>query len=460
MKPGQQILLLRPDDLKSGPSEKWIKQFAGNLKLVSSRYASGMRDVSVLTPKSKDAGKLPENGGLTLIILHHSWLSDNAFMKQVEDTAAGSGDGNREVILVNTSSGIRDSLKGIRGKSRSFDFIRPATEEGEAELIDEGQPLYWSKLLDLVLDYIRSGRGGAGSIYLAQAETDMFSYRDVIRRELMEHGYSVVPDTDLLASPADLKSSIQKEAGASRLAVHLLGDRYGDEVSGESCSITELQVRYIGEYLESVEKDEKLSALTGLSRLVWIDPDFKPSDNRQADFVNGLQRNIEKLHRTEIVQTPLELFKTLIIKRLKKDDDLAAIPRDKGRAGQKQVYIIYQKPDEQKAGELAGRLSGKGISVARLDFAHKDLLKEHKRNLRDCDASVVFYENKNRAWLRSKVMDLLKAPGYGRTKPLELRLLLSTGSDTLEDFGIPGGIILERETDPGKASVRLLEHLK
>ena len=57
-------------------------------------------------------------------------------------------------------------------------------------------------------------------------------------------------------------------------------------------------------------------------------------------------------------------------------------------------------------------------------------------------------------------MDLLKAPGFGRTKPLELRQLLAIGKDTLEDFRIPIEIHLERATDPGKAISALLKNLK
>ena len=42
----------------------------------------------------------------------------------------------------------------------------------------------------------------------------------------------------------------------------------------------------------------------------------------------------------------------------------------------------------------------------------------HRRNLQICDAALIFYGGANRSWVDMKLMDLMQAPGYGRTKPM------------------------------------------
>ena len=462
MKPGNRIVLLRPDHLQSGPSNEWILQFVNNLERVSDRYNASVDDIRVLTPKDKDARQLLRTCDVMLVILHQSFFSDSAYSKFIENEITEIGEAESKLILISTSPGNQEALNGKLKKFRSFSFYGSRAHEGASDFIHETEPAYWSILLDLVLDLGQTRDSGASIIYLAQTEIDINSSRDIIRRELVEHGYRVVPDIDLISHQKDMKSFIQINVDQSRLAIHLLGNHYGDIVKDESRSISELQVRYIGEYLETVEKDKTLSSQSRINRLIWIDPEFNPSDKRQGDFVEDLKRNIEKLYRTEIIQNPLELFKSLVIKRLKEEDHLAAGNGEDGQAGRKQVYIIHHNSDEQDAGKLASRISAEGISISMLDYSgsNKNLLQEHKRNLRICDASVIYYGVRNRPWLQSKIMDLLKAPGYGRTKPLELRQLLATGEDTLDDISIPREIILERATDPGKALLSLIKHLK
>ncbi|MCK4745508.1 MAG: hypothetical protein KAT15_00655, partial [Bacteroidales bacterium] len=80
--------------------------------------------------------------------------------------------------------------------------------------------------------------------------------------------------------------------------------------------------------------------------------------------------------------------------------------------------------------------------------------------LQACDSAVVYYGNPNRPWLRSKVMDLLKAPGLGRVHSLEARQILAGKKDELEDYSLPGEINITREPDMSKAVSQLLKTLK
>jgi hypothetical protein len=460
MKPGNQIILLRTDDPKSGPTKEWAQQFASNLKLVSGRYNAAVSEVKIISPKDKDAGQMLKVCSTVIVILHESWMDDGAYTKLIDKEIMGGGEVDKQVVLVNTSPGRRDALNGKLEKLPSFIFFDSQSQD--SGLIDETASSYWSKLLDIVLDLGRSEPSNSGIIYLAQTEADINPSRDIIRRELVEHGYRIVPDIDLASQQKDIKSLIQKDFDQSRLAIHILGNNYGAPHGDTSASISELQVRYIGEYLDAIEKDETLSASSAVSRLIWVDPEFNPVDKQQSDFVDELKRNIEKLHRTEIIQNPLELFKTLIIKKLHGEDDVSTQEDENIKGGRMEVYIIHQKSDEKGAGKLRQNISDKGIDVTMLDLSgvHEGLLRDHKKNLRSCDATIIYYDKRNRPWLKAKVMDLLKAPGYGRATPLKLKQLLTTGEDKLDDFVFPAEIKIEKETEQEKALSTLLKQLK
>lgn len=459
MKPGNQIILLRPDDIKSGPTKEWVQQFADNLTLIFGRYQSGGAEVQQITPKEKDSKQLLKPGSVITVLFNQAWLGDANYTKLIEQAISEVGDGEGKIVVISTSSGRRQALGGKLEKLASFVFYDHHSVEAGSDLMDETMPVYWSKLLDLVLDLGQTGPPESGIIYLAETEVDISDNRDVLRRELNEQGYRIVPDTDLAGRKKELKSYIQKNVDQSRLAIHLLGNHYGEEVENESVSISELQVRYISEYLEAIEKDETLSSRSRLSRLIWVDPDFNPQDKKQADFVEELKRNIEKLHRTEIVQNPLELFKTLVINKIKGEDSI--VTADESSNG-KLVYIIHQKSDEQGAGKLARSISAEGVPVGMLDYngTRENMLKDHKNFLKNCDAVILYYETLNRPWIRAKIMDLQKAPGYGRTKNLVGKQLLATGKDKLDDFSIPGDISVEKDPEPVKALSTLIKLLK
>ena len=42
----------------------------------------------------------------------------------------------------------------------------------------------------------------------------------------------------------------------------------------------------------------------------------------------------------------------------------------------------------------------------------------HRDNLVNCDAALIYYGQASQLWLRLKMSDLLKAPGWGRTRPM------------------------------------------
>ena len=459
-----QTILIRPDDknLHTGPPGEWISQFASNLGMVSGRYAGGKSEITLIRPGEKESKPVFGDNSVLVVILHHSWLSDKGYSGFLEKTVSGAREKDSRVIFAKTSGYTGGTVVEKLGIGHAFDFYNSRMEEGGGGLLKEGQPAYWSKMLDMVLDIVQSRMEDAPSIYLSQTVEDMASSRDIIRRELIEHGFRVVPDVDLTSYKKDLKSYVQMNADQSRMVVDLIGNNYGEEEGEENLSISELQISYVSEYLEAIEKDDTLSKQSHISRLIWIDPGFNPTDSRQAEFVVELKRKIEKLFRTEIIQNPLELFKTLIVKRLKDETSVDAVEDPDDLVGKKGIYILHHNSDDKGAAELGSRLSEGGMKVSMLSYNQKqeNLLQEHKKNLKYCEAAVIYFNLANRPWLQSRIMDLLKAPGLGRARPMELRHVLVAGDDGLDDFRIPPDFQLTREKDTGRAVTNLLKQLK
>jgi hypothetical protein len=51
--------------------------------------------------------------------------------------------------------------------------------------------------------------------------------------------------------------------------------------------------------------------------------------------------------------------------------------------------------------------------------------QKHVENLRAFDAAIIYKGSGNEQWVRMKASDLLKAPGFGRKKPIVAKAILS-----------------------------------
>jgi len=351
-------LLVRPgkDKLTDGPDSGWIEQLEANLNLVLQKYA---REPLISFQQGSKISKEILLESLNVILLTHvSYTSSEDYLSFLKGIADVGGNSNHNYIRIDTS--LQDTEKLPEAFADAVSIIFADSNTGEREWIDEKSPVYWSRLLDLAAEIdpvgktqLKQGEGQAGDIvYLAQTAADMGTSRNILKRELTEYGFRILPSVDLKYQQSDLKSNIQSQVDKSRLTIHLLGNIYGKTMKDTGYSISEVQIQYITEYLEAIENDP-VHASKEINRLIWIDPEFNPVDSQQEEFIIKLKRNIENLHRTEIIQTPLELFKTLVIRRLRKETvrDL----RDPGgeQSGLKFIYLLHSPDDQQESIVLA-----------------------------------------------------------------------------------------------------------
>ncbi|MBL6445901.1 hypothetical protein JMN32_06255 [Fulvivirga sp. 29W222] len=303
----------------------------------------------------------------------------------------------------------------------------------------EAEQDFWMKMVDLAYDIheglilLKQKDSGAGikpifsrrSIYLAETGHDLTIQRNIIKRELQRHGYKVLPDRNLPQNINELKDEIKKDVEESSLSIHLIGSSYGEIPGGSDRSIVDIQNQIAS------EKSSTLKDKSEFSRLIWISPKLQNASEKQLAFIESVKRDLSSIEGAEILQTPLEDFKNIVREELIEIGiDKKLNRRETGNVeqnGKANVYLLYDKTDEKEAAPLKKFINGSGYNVLIPSFKGEllNLRQHHIANLRDFDAAIVFQNNVNDQWVRMKLLDLLKAPGFGRRKPIQGKAIMS-----------------------------------
>jgi hypothetical protein len=253
------------------------------------------------------------------------------------------------------------------------------------------------------------------TIFLAETGQDLNVQRNVIRRELQRHGYRVLPDHMLPRDAATAEKVIKDELSESVMSVHLIGNSYGEIPDGGDRSIVDMENRLAAQKVKEMPSDRKLQ------RLIWINPHQEQSSDQQRNFIENIQRDLSALEAAEIFQIPLEDFKNTLREELFNNQGEEAQVKDVSVDENKlNVYLIYDKIDQEEATGVSKELIKAGFNVLHTDFDDTVLAlrKLHLEKLKHLDVGMVFRGGVNDNWVRMKLLDLLKAPGLGRKKPI------------------------------------------
>lgn len=280
---------------------------------------------------------------------------------------------------------------------------------------------YWAKLEDLAYDIsqllenfqqkqveevslstIKPIKPTATTIYLAETTSDLNEARDKVRRELQQRGYIVLPGRALPLNP-EFSEVVGNNLEDCKLSIHLVGKHYGIIPEGLEKSMVELQY--------SLAKEHKQHN-SEFSYLVWIPNELKASESRQFEFIECLQ------DESELLQTTLEDLKTIIQDKLNPSQK-SSEPRII-EDGITQVYLICDRRDLENIGPVEEYLWSQEWEVIPSMFEgdEAEVRQYHQESLRDCDAVLIYYGEGNELWLRTKLRELQKAAGYGRSKPM------------------------------------------
>ncbi|MGH8727596.1 MAG: TIR domain-containing protein [Burkholderiales bacterium] len=276
-----------------------------------------------------------------------------------------------------------------------------------------------------LLEVFKSGREAdpKATVYIAETTSDLDPARDNIRRELQQYGCVVLPDRPLSLNGAKFREDVRAFLTRCRMSIHLVGEMHAVVPEGEDDCSARIQLDLAGE--QAALKPDGC-------RLVWISPDAKPKDSHQVALIDYIARDSCNQPRTEMIQGKLESVKTFVQAKLSQEPAKDKLPASD--AAQPLVYLICDNRDIEAIAVLDEELFKRGFEVNRsaLEGDESSLREWHKENLRECDSALIFWGAGNELWLRSKLLDLKKAPGYGRSKPMLGKGVYVSAPDTAE----------------------------
>lgn len=338
-----------------------------------------------------------------------------------------------------------EELHGFPGeleKMEGFSFfeVDPATKQPRdyvPELDPQLAQKYLARIGDVafqICDLLKTLKAGVAaqdsrakeataSVYLAETTSDQRDARDQIKRELLERGYDVLPEDQLPDYGPDFVEVVRKCLRKSSLSIHLIGEYSARIPEHESRSVLVLQDELAAERA----KDRSFT------RLIWMPDGLSAKDEPQRKFIEELQHDPANQAGCELLQTSLEELKTVIEDNLRNLRKPAAPPTS-APAGPARIYIICDTQDLKAAVEVADYFHGQGLVpvLPLVEGDEADVRRDYKENLVQSDAALIWYGSINEGWVRAKLLDLQKAPGFGRTKPFLAKAIYVTGLETVQ----------------------------
>lgn len=339
---------------------------------------------------------------------------------------------------------LPDELKMVLG----YEFFTIEAETGKVRELDEvfgaeAQREFWTRLDDLahdivsLLEAIDRGDAGAvlpslaatspmappvtqavitaaaskGTVYLAQTTSDLRDQADQLRRDLLQHGYTVLPTTPLPQVADEAEVAIRDNLARSRLSVHLIGRNYSFVPEGGRHSLIEMQ------HDLAIERGRDPL----FHRLAWVPDGQQVSDERQRKVIERIAMDPRGDSRADFLETMFEDLRTAVRERLTLAPKVEA-PPPAATADGSLIPMLYLMADQRDCDAIqpwADALFEQGFEVIRplFDGDESEIREYHEENLRLCDGVLIFYGAANEIWLQRKLRELQKAPGYGRTKP-------------------------------------------
>ncbi|HBK89923.1 MAG: TIR domain-containing protein [Cyclobacteriaceae bacterium] len=418
----------------------WVNQFRKFLDLMLYQVLGEKTNIVLKSEFEDYTASSMDNAAVLVTILSKDFAQSGRCLDTVEAyyKATSSTKVNRVFKVLKSPLSNQEQPPRLR-ELLGYDMFQIDNETGlMKEYTDffslEAEKQYWMKMIDLVYDIhdtltFLKGQSKAEvknlfkrrTIYLAETGHDLSIQRNIIRRELQRHGYVVLPGQMLPNRLEELEREVRKELEECSLSIHLIGSAYGEIPEGSERSVVDVQNKLAAEHAVI-----KRSRKEDFSRLIWIAPNLRNASDKQKGFIDSLRRDIEAQEGAEILQNPLEDFKNIMREELLAAQNKTAEVSTNGKT----IYLVHDKVDHDQVLPLVDIIQKSGFNVVFPAFEGDlmDVRKRHIDNLRNFDAAIIYKGKVNDQWVRMKVLDLLKAPGFGRNKPIQGKAIVSETS--------------------------------
>jgi hypothetical protein len=425
----------------------WVSQFKKFLELMLVQVLGSKPNIVLKSEFDTATAPALNNAAILVTVLTTEFIQSGRCLDNVETfyKATEASKINRVFKVLKAPLTLQQQPPRLRDLI-GYDMYQLDTETGiEKEYSDffsqEAEKQYWMKLVDLAYDIhdallilnegdIKSEVKNIykrKSIYLAETGHDISVQRNIIKRELQRHGYIVLPKNTLPTKASDLEREVKKDLSECTLSIHLIGSAYGEIPEGADRSIVDIQNQ-----LAAATALEKKQTKQEFSRLIWISQNLKNASDKQKAFIDTIKRDTEAQEGAEILQNPLEDFKNIMREEL-----LEAQERTRNdEADGKSIYLVHDKIDVNEVKPYREAIEKSGFKILLPSFEGEllDVRRKHIDNLRNFDSAIIFKGKVNDQWVRMKVLDLLKAPGFGRKKPIQGKALVAGENVNVDQY--------------------------
>ncbi|MEO5599748.1 MAG: hypothetical protein ABIR06_02355 [Cyclobacteriaceae bacterium] len=470
------LIVFADGDNQSNKNELgWVSQFKKFLELMLNQVLGEKSKIMLKAEYDNMTSPQLNNVGILVTILSKDFMQSGrcldhmeSFFKAVEDTPKNR---NRVFKVFKSPLTSQDQPPRLR-ELIGYDMYQLDPDSGEIrEYTDyfstEAERQYWMKMVDLAYDiydsliFLKDDSAKTEvknifkrkTIYLAETGHDLSVQRNIIKRELQRHGYIVLPNQTLPGTLRELELIVRKDIAESNLSIHLIGSAYGEIPSGSDRSVVDLQNKLAAE--KSVRAKENNEEFI---RLIWISPILNNASERQKSFIENIKRDVEAQEGAEILQTPLEDFKNIMREELIESEERKGVEVLSGRS----VYLMHDRIDIHDVKPIKEVLEKSGFRVLVPEFEGEllELRKKHIENLRTFDAAIIYKGKVNEQWVRMKALDLMKAPGFGRKKPIMGKAILTSPGSTMNVESFKSQNLRVIESDPALTNESLRTFLQ
>lgn len=441
------ITFAEKDNEAAQKSEQgWVSQFKKFLELMLLQVLGSKPNIVLKSEFDTATAPALNNAAILVAVLTKDFVQSGRCLDNVETfyKATSTSKINRVFKVMKAPLTVQEQPPRLRDLI-GYDMYQLDTETGfEKEYSDffsqEAEKQYWMKLVDLAYDIhdalmilnegdIKSEVKNIykrKSIYLAETGHDLSVQRNIIKRELQRHGYIVLPKNTLPTQINEVEREVKRDLDECSLSIHLIGSAYGEIPDGAEKSIVDIQNKLAAETALSKKQTKQ-----EFSRLIWISQNLKNASDKQKSFIDTIKRDTEAQEGAEILQNPLEDFKNIMREELLESQ----VRKSVDESGGKFIYLVHDKIDDSAVKPYREVIEKSGFKVLIPAFEGEllEVRKQHIENLRNFDGAIIFKGKVNDQWVRMKVLDLLKAPGFGRKKPIQGKAIVGSGLDNFKN---------------------------
>ncbi len=464
------IIYADNDDVPSGNGPGWVSQFKRFLELMLSQVLGSKPNIMLKGEHNNIVSPNLDNTALLIPVLSKDFIESGSCLDHLETfhkvTSESQHAASRLFKVFKSPLAVMEQPPRLR-ELLGYEMYQVDPESGDVrEYTDyfstEAERQYWMKMVDLTYDIydaltiLKQQSRQAESvpykrktIYLAETGHDLSVQRNIIKRELQRHGYQVLPNQTLPGTISELERVVRRDLDQSNLSIHLIGSAYGEIPEGSDRSVVDHQNKFASE--RSVHARQQNEEFT---RLIWIPSNLASASERQKAFIESIKRDVESQEGVEILQTSLEDFKNIMREELLEAVEKKHFSESTGKS----VYVIHDKVDHSDVKPFIQFLRDSGFDVLIPEFDGEllDLRQKHIENLRRLDGAIIYKGKVNEQWVRMKALDLLKAPGFGRKKPIVAKAIIAQPGSGVNSEAFRTQNLRVIETDPNHT----LESLK